>query len=124
MVHVTCLTLAYGKLSMTPIIVHQSKEYSQGIHFNIPMDRKVHHKQCGYMDRDRCHKVMTQLYSVCGTYPVNSQIIFLDIHDSNFEDLALRNMKCRKIQPFVSKEGDSINDQPYDNGPNVKLTSL
>ena len=31
---------------------------------------------------------------------------------------------CKNIQPFVLKSGNSINDQPYDNGPNAKLNYI
>ena len=30
----------------------------------------------------------------------------------------------QKIQPFILKSGDSINNQPNDNGPDAKLKSL
>ena len=33
-------------------------------------------------------------------------------------------MKCKTIQKFVLKIGESINDQPNNNGPNSKLKSL
>ena len=52
---------------------------------------------------------MTQFSNICGTSPVNKQTIFFDGHDSHFDERALRLMKCRKIQPFVLKAGDSTN---------------
>ena len=33
-------------------------------------------------------------------------------------------MQSKNIQPFILKSGDSINDQPNDNGPNSKLKAL
>ena len=33
-------------------------------------------------------------------------------------------MKIKNIQTFILKSGDSINDQPSDNGPNSKLKAL
>ena len=73
------------------------------------------------MDRDGCLKAMTQLSNVCGTFPVNNQIIFFCVHGSHFDDRALIHMEHQRIQPFVLKSGDSVNNQPNDNGPNSKL---
>ena len=67
---------------------------------------------------------MTQLSSVCGTSPVNNQILLFDGHDSRLDDGALRQMMCKNIQPFVIKFVYSTNDHPNDNGPNDKLESL
>ena len=33
-------------------------------------------------------------------------------------------MQSKNIQPFILKVGDSINDQPNDNGPNLTLKDL
>ena len=33
-------------------------------------------------------------------------------------------MQIKNIQPFILKAGDSINDQPNDNGPNSTLKAL
>ena len=109
---------------MSPIIVQQAKGYSQDIHFNITMDWTVYHASYGYMGRYGWLKSMTQFSNICGSSPVNNQILFSDGHDSHFEEHALRKMKCINIQPFVLKAVGSINDQPNDNGPNAKLESL
>ena len=76
------------------------------------------------MDRDGWLKSTTQFSNVCGASPVNNQILFFDGHGSHFDDGALRQMMYKNIQPFVLKSGDSINNQPNDNGPNAKLKSL
>ena len=76
------------------------------------------------MDRYVWLKSMTQFSKLCGTYPVNHQILFFDGHNSHFENCALRQMVCKNIQPFVIKYGYYINDQPNDNGTNAKLKSL
>ena len=88
------------------------------------MDWKVHHTPYGNIDRDGWLKAMTQFCNPCDAYPINNQILFFDGHDIHFDDGALRQMKCKNIQPFVLKAGDSLNDQPNDNGPNAKLKSL
>ena len=67
---------------------------------------------------------MTQLSNVCGASPVNNHILFFDVHESHFGKCTQTQMKCRNIQPFVLKLGDSINDQTNDNGPNTKLKYL
>ena len=76
------------------------------------------------MDRERWLKVMTQFSNICGASPVNNQILFFDGNDSHFDDVALRQIMCKKIQPFVLKSDESVNDQPNDNGPNAKLNYL
>ena len=76
------------------------------------------------MDRDGWLKAMTQFSNICGASPVNNQILFFDGHDSHFNDRALKHMQNKNIQPFILKAGDSINDQPNDNGPNSTLKVL
>ena len=109
---------------MSPIIVHQYKEYSEDLHFNIPLDWTAHHKPPGYMDRDGWLKSMTQFSNVCGASPVNNRILFFDGHDSHFDDCTQRQMKCKNTQPFVLKSGKYGNYQTNDNGTNAKLKSL
>ena len=67
---------------------------------------------------------MTQFSNICGASPVNNQILFFDGHDSHFDYVALRKTTYKNIQPFVHIPGDSINDQPNENGPNSKLKAL
>ena len=43
-------TRSGGQCFIPPIIVHQSKEYSQDLHFNILLDWKVYHAPYGYMN--------------------------------------------------------------------------
>ena len=82
-------TWAYGKCFMSPIIVHQYKEYSKDLHFNITLDLIVHHTPYGYMDRDGWLKAMIQFSNICGASLVNNQIIFFSGHYSHFDDRAL-----------------------------------
>ena len=67
---------------------------------------------------------MTQFSNVFSSFLVNNQILFFDGHNSHFDDRAPRQMNCRNIQPFILKAGNSINNQPNDNGPNSKLNYL
>ena len=67
---------------------------------------------------------MTQFSNVCGASPSNNQILLFDVHGSHFNYGALRQIMRKNIQLFVPKSGDSINDQPNDNGPNAKLRFL
>ena len=76
------------------------------------------------MDRDGWLKAMNQFSNLCSAFPVNNHILFFDVHDSRFNNGALREMMCKNIQSFVLKPGESINDHPNDNGPNAKLKSL
>ena len=76
------------------------------------------------MDRNRWLKTVTQFYNVCGASPIINHILFFCGHYSHFDKRTLIQMKCRNIQPFLLKAGDSINDQSNDNIPNEKLKSL
>ena len=67
---------------------------------------------------------MNQLSNTRCAYPFNNQILLFDVHDSHFDDRTLPQMKIKNTQPFILKAGDSINDQPNDNGPNSKLKAL
>ena len=117
-------TQSDGQCFMPPVFFLQSKEYSQDLHNNIPLEWTFHHTPSGYMDRDVWLKSMIQLSSICGASPVNNQILFFDGHNSHFCDRALTQMQIKNIQPFILKEGYSINGQPNDNGPDSKMKSL
>ena len=73
------------------------------------------------MDIDGWIKSMTQFSDVCGTSPINDQIIFFDGHDIHFNGRSLMNMEHQNIQPLVMKEGDFGKDHTNDNGPNYNL---
>ena len=91
---------------------------------NIPLDWTVHHTPYGYMDRYWWIKAMTQFSNICGTSPVNNQILFFCGHDSRFDDRSLTQMQSKNIQPFILKAGDSPNKQPNENEPKSKLKVL
>ena len=97
---------------MPPVIVNQTKDYSKYLHHNIPFDWKVHHTSSGYMYRDGWLKAMTQFSYICGSSPVNNQILFVDGQNIHFDDSDLTQMQGKSIQTFIFKAGDSINDQP------------
>ena len=109
---------------MSPVVANQANEYYQDLHHNIPLDCTVYHTPSGYMDIDGWLKSMTQFSNICGDSPVDNQIIFFDVHDSNFYNHALTQIKSKKIQPFILKAGDSINDHSNENGPKSKLKAL
>ena len=69
-------------------------------------------------------KAMTQFSNICGASPVINQILFFGGNDSHFDDRSLKQMQSKNIQSFILKAGDSINNQPNDNGPNSKLKAL
>ena len=117
-------TRSDGKCFMSPIIVHQDKDYSQYMYYNVPLDWIVHHTPSGYMDKDMWIKSMTQFSNVCSSSLVNDKILLFDEHNIHFDDGVLRKMMCKNIQPFVLKLGNSINKQPNNNGTNSKLKSL
>ena len=76
------------------------------------------------MDRDGLLKSMNQFSNIRDASPVNNHLLFLDGHDSYFDNRALTQMQSKNIQPLILKAGDSINDQSDDNGPNSKLNDL
>ena len=76
------------------------------------------------MDRDGWLKAMTQLSKICDASPVKNQILFFDVNNSHFYDRSLTQIQIKNIQPFILIAGDSINDQPNDNGSNSKLKAL
>ena len=77
---------------MSPIIFHQVKEYSQDIHFNVPLYWMFHHTPHGYIDGYGWIKSMTQFSTVCGASTINDKIIFFDGCDIHSNDCALSYM--------------------------------
>ena len=66
---------------------------------------------------------MTKLSNVCSAYPVKNQINFFGGQNNHFDDCAIIHAEHQKIQPFILKSGNSVNEQPNDNGTNSKLKS-
>ena len=69
-------TRSYGKCFIPPIVVCQSKEYSQDLHHNIPLECTVHTTPSGYMDIYGCLKAMTKFSNICGASPFKNWILF------------------------------------------------
>ena len=73
------------------------------------------------MERDGWMKAMSLFIRTCGSSKMNPQVLFFDGHDSHFDDRATHILRSHHISPFTLKTGVSTNDQPNDNGPNLKL---
>ena len=112
-----------GQCFTPSIIMHQDKDYSKDLHFNIPLDWSVYHKKSGYMDRDRWLKSTTQFSNVCSASPVRNIFLF-NGHNIHFYDREILHKEHRNIQPLILKLGDSVNNHTNDNRPNYKLNSL
>ena len=67
---------------------------------------------------------MTQFSNICGTSPVNNQILSFDGHKIHFDDCALTQMQRKNTKPFILKSGDSINGDTNENRLNSKLKAL
>ena len=106
---------------MSPMIVNQGENYTQDIHWNLPSDWLVHNAPSGYMDRYIWMKETSLFTRTCGASKLDPQVIFFDGHDSHFHDRATHLFRSQHISPFILNAGDSTNDHPNDNGPNLKL---
>ena len=73
------------------------------------------------MDRDGWTKAMSLFSRTCGSSKMNPQVLFFDDHNIHFDDRATHIMRSHHIFPFILKSGESNNDQPNDNGPNLRL---
>ena len=57
----------------------------------------------------------------CGAIKINPQALLFDGHDTHFDDRATHLLLSHQTSPFILKEGNSTDDQPNDDGPNLKL---
>ena len=62
---------------------------------------------------------MSHFQSMCCHSPINTQVLFYDVHDSYFDNRALDILCRHNIQYFILKEGGYVNDQPNNNSPNT-----
>ena len=106
---------------MTHVIVHQAENYTQDLHWNLYSDWLVHNMPWGYMERDGCIKEMSLFSRTCGYSKLNPQVLFFDDHESHFDDRATHLLQSHHISKFILKAGNSTNNQPNGNGPNLKL---
>ena len=123
-----CTTLifsrAYGHYFMSHVIVRQSENYTQDLHYNIPKYWVIQNTPYGYIDRGAWVKEIVHFNNFCGLNQLNTQVLFYDDHDGHFGDRDIHILRSHHIKPFVLKVVDSVNDQPNDNGPNLKLKGL
>ena len=115
------LTISDGQCFIPPMIIHQAENYTQDIHWNLPSNWLVHNMPSGYMDRGGWMEEMSIFSRTCGTININPQFLFFEGHDIHFYDRAKHLLWYHHISQFILKAGDSTNDQPNDNGPNLKL---
>ena len=59
-------------------------------------------------------------YKLLGAYPGNNQTLFYSGQDSHLDTNALNMMTNNSAYSYFLKFGDSINDQPKDNGFNTQ----
>ena len=109
---------------MPPVIVHQATKYTQDLHYNIPKYWVFHNTPYGYIDRVGLMKAMMNFKTVCVANKLNQQVLFYDVHEIHFDNRAINILCSHHIKPFVLKAGDSGNDQPNYNGPNLNLKGL
>ena len=114
-------TRANDQCFVPHMIFHQAENYTQDIHWNLPSDWLVHNTSPVYMDRDVWMKAISLFSRTCGYSKLNPQVLFFDVHDSHFNDRVTHLLRSHHVSPFILKAGDSKNDQPNDNGPNLKL---
>ena len=73
------------------------------------------------MDMYGWMKEIIYLKTVCGADNLNQQVLFYDVHGRHFYDRTIHILHYHHIKTFFLKAGDSRNDQPNYNGPNLKL---
>ena len=66
-------------------------------------------------------KAMSLFSRTYGASKINPQVLFFDGHDSHFDDRDTHLLLSHHISPFIFNSGDSTNNQPNDNGPNLNL---
>ena len=64
---------------------------------------------------------MSLFSRACGVIKLNPQVLFFDGHDRHFNDRATHLLQSHHTFPFTLKAGNSINDHPNNNGPNLNL---
>ena len=67
---------------------------------------------------------MSYFTSGCCPSTLNIQVLFYDSHYIHFYYRSFNILKSHHIHSFTLKVGDSVNDQPNNNGPNLNLNIL
>ena len=109
---------------MLPVIGHQALKYTKDLRYNSLKYWLVHNTPYGYMESDDWTKATIHLKTVCGEDKLNTKFLFYYGNGSRFEHRAIHIILYRNITPFVLKGGDSVNEQPNDNGPNHNLKGI
>ena len=73
------------------------------------------------MDRDGWMKAIIPFSRTCGAIKINPQVLLFDGYERQLNDRYTYLLLSHHTPPFILKEGNSTNDQPNDNGPNLKL---
>ena len=76
------------------------------------------------MDCNGWHKSMDHLPSMCWSSALNTQVIFYDGHDRQFDDMALIILLSHHIHSLIVKEGYYFHEYPKDNGTILNLKSF
>ena len=110
--------------SPPPVMVYQITPYTQDIYYNIPKDWLVHNLPPIYMDWYGFLKAMAHSSSTYGSSPIITHVILYYVHRSHFWHQVLNILKCNHIQAVILISGESIHNQPNNNGPNLMLKSF
>ena len=81
-------TWTNGKWFMTTIILRQSKDHSQDLHFTIPLSWIFNHTPYRNMDVYGWLKKITQFSTVWGYSLIKNQILLFNGHGSQFDNRA------------------------------------
>ena len=73
------------------------------------------------MDRYIWMKSISLFSRTCVASKLNPQVLFFRDHDSHFDHSVTHILRSHHTSPFILKAGDSTNDHPNDNWPNLKL---
>ena len=108
-----------------PFLVNQRNHYTKYIYYNTPSDWVVHISMSGYMYQDEWPKSMLHFYYICGSSPLEHQVLFYDGDDIiYFYDKSFNALYSHRILDLVLKAGESAHNQTNDNGPRLKLKNL
>ena len=66
-------------------------------------------------------KAMSLFSRNCGSSKLKPQVLLFDGHDIHFDKRAAHILQYHHISIFIPNAGDFTNDQPNDNGPNLKM---
>ena len=117
-------TRAYVKCFITHVRVHWVENYTQYLHYNIKKYWVFHNTPSGYIDRNVLMKEMMHFKTICGANNINPQVLLYDWHVSHFDKRDIHILLLHHTKTVMIKTGESINEQPNYNGPNLKMKGL